>query len=192
MLSTNFKSLIAPQARILNFIWLAFTASTLVYVFVAYVAFGMGSSQILETPLEQHLGPISFNQVGIGLMVMLGFAGTYYQKMALRNDVLKNKVPGERVWPPAGSQTNLKANPADRGMFEGLSDTEKDLAGLWPYYQTTMIVVAAFLEAIAVLGMILAFLGGDFRVTIPATAASMIMLILKRPRPGIFFANVRL
>ena len=59
-------------------------------------------------------------------------------------------------------------------------------------HETTMIVVAAFLEAIAVLGMILAFLGGDYRVTIPATAASMIMLILKRPQPGSFFEQVRL
>lgn len=192
MLSENFKQLIAPQARILNFIWMAFTASTLVYFLIAYISFGVGSSQILETPLNHHVGLFSFKQIGIGLMVLLGFAGIWYQKKALGNDVLKKKVPAERAWPPSGTQTNIKSNPAEQDMFAGLSDSEKDLAGLWPYYQTSMIVVAAIFEAIAVLGLVLAFLGGNYLVTVPTTTASMIMLILKRPRPGDFFANARI
>lgn len=192
MLSTDFRKLIAPQARILNFIWMAFTASTLIYVGVVFLAVGMGSAESPDTQLNRNLGPLSYNQVGIGVMVISGWLGFFYRKKALNNEVLKKKVPAEQVWPPAGEQATLHSKLEDQELFQRLSDSEKNLAGLWLYYQTTMIVVAAFFESIAVLGVILAILGGNFLIAVPASAASLILLIINRPRPGEFFENVRI
>ena len=55
-----------------------------------------------------------------------------------------------------------------------------------------MIVVWAMLEGMAVVGLVLTILQKDFRVMIPFALAAVLLLILKRPQPGKFFAGIKL
>ena len=121
MLSEDFRKVIAPQAKVLNIIWGAFSFATLIYAFIAWIMFGMNTSAALETLDLTHLGPLSLNQVGILVVVILGLAGTYYHRYALSPPVLRKKVPDQVVWPPEGSQNIFDSKGESTAAFERLS-----------------------------------------------------------------------
>ena len=192
MLSADFKDLIAPRARVLNLIWGAFTFAPVMYAVMAWIMFGQASHTPNEiAPLAEGPG-LPLKEIGLGLILVLGFSAIFYQKRSFSGDFLAKKMAGDPVWPPAGSM--MASGPGDQGreIFERLSASEKRLAGLWPHYQTTMIVVWALLESIAVLGLILAILQRGFWVMVPFACAAVILNVMKMPRPTRFFAGVRL
>lgn len=192
MLSDGFKQLIAPQAKALNAIWFAFFISIFLYLGVAWMMFGQGDGAALGSPVSMAIGPFTMAQIGMALLFVLGLGATYYHRFALGTSVLRSKVPAEPAWPPPGSQANFDFGGQGTEIFGQLPESEQRLAGLWPHYLTTMVVVWATLEAIAIVGLILCIMRKDFMVVIPFAAAAALMLILKRPRPADFFANVRL
>lgn len=192
MLSDGFKQLIASQAKALNAIWFAFFIAIFLYVGMAWMIFGQGEGAALDRPVDLAIGPFSMAQIGMGFLFVLGLGATYYHRFALGASVLRNKVPAEPSWPPPGSRSNFDLGGQGTEVFGQLPESEQRLAGLWPHYLTTMIVVWAMLEAIAIIGLILSIMGKDFKVVIPFAVAAILMLILKRPRPADFFAKVRL
>lgn len=192
MLSSGFKELIAPQAKVLNLIWLAFLFATLVYVAIAFLMAGPGDAGETVSVPPAETGTMPLNGMGLALMVVLGIGATYYQKTALGTATLKKKIPAEPVWPPVGSPMTTGRPGEPNSTFDALPDSEKRLAGLWPHYQTTLIVVWAMLEAMALVGLVLAIVQGEFLVVIPFAAAAGIMLFLKRPRPAGFFEGLSL
>ena len=177
MLSPDFKIWVAPRARALLVIWGAILLAPVVYVVVAWFLFGRGAD-FQVTPNSQ----LPWSQIGMGALLVLGLGASYYQQLALSPARLKAILSAEPV-APGGKE---------RDLFEKLTPGEKRLAGLWQHYQTTLIVVWAILEGMAVVGLVLTILQKDFRVMIPFAVAAILLLILKRPQPGKFFAGVKL
>ena len=191
MLSAEFKDFIAPKARVLNLIWGALTFAPLMYVVIAWIIYGQTSSTPNEAPLLEVGSGLPLKEIGLGMILVLGFSAIFYQKRAFSGDLLAKKMAGDPVWPPEGSPMASGSGSGDKEIFERLSDSEKRLAVLWPHYQTTMIVVWAMLEAISVLGLVLTILQRDFYVVIPFAGAAVILNVMKIPRPTRFFAGVR-
>jgi hypothetical protein len=177
MLSTGFKTWIAPRARALLVIWGAILLAPIMYVVIAWFLFGRADD--FQVPQNSQL---PWSQIGMGALLVLGMGASYYQRMALSPARVKAVLSVEPI-PPAGK---------DRDLFEMLTSGEKRLAGLWQHYQTTMIIVWAMLEGMAVVGLVLTILQKDFRVMIPFAIAAVLLLILKRPQPGKFFAGIKL
>lgn len=177
MLSRDFKALIAPRARALFVIWGAIMLAPLMYVVVAWFLFGQTEGQGMGAETD-----LPWTQIGMGLLVLLGIAATYYQRVALGSGRLKAIVEAPPV-APGGK---------DQDLFEKLPSAEQRLLNLWQHYQTTMIVVWAILEAIAVVGLVLTILQRDFRVIIPFALAAIILMVLKRPRPAEFMEGIRM
>ena len=185
MLSTDFKILIAPKVRVLNMIWGAIAFAPVMYVGVAWFLFGQTAVAPSDTvPLEVGSG-LPLTGIGLGLLLVLGFSATFYQKKSFSGNILAKKMAGDPVWPSTGSKD------CGREIFLKLPEGEQRLAGLWPHYQTTMIVVWTMLESIAVVGLILTIMERDFRVVIPFAAAAVILMVMKMPRPARFFAGLR-
>ncbi len=177
MLSREFKSLITPRARTLVVIWGAILLSPVMYFLIAWFIFGQGEGASAEVG-----SGLPLNQIGMGLLVVLGIGATYYQRLALGPARLRAILDTEPVAPEGN----------DRDLFLELPPSEQRLFGLWPHYQTTMIIVWAILEAIAVVGLVLTILQRDFMVMIPFSAAAILLLALKRPSPAGFCEGIRI
>jgi len=176
MLSNAFKTWIAPRARALLVIWGAILVAPVMYVGIAWFLFGRTDHfQAAENP------GLPWSQIGMGLLLVLVLGAGYFQRWALGGERLRAILATVPV-PAAGK---------DRDLFKKLSPAEQSLTGLWQHYQTTMIVVWAILESMAVVGLVLAILQRDFRVVIPFSVAAVVLLILKRPQPGKFFAGIK-
>ena len=191
MLSAEFKKLIAPQAKVLNIIWGAIMIAPVLYVAVAWFIFGQAAVSDPGANGLPGIGRSNLNLIGVVMLLILGLGSTYYERKFLGASVLEEKLARDPDWSLAGSKGTPGVTEDGWGIFDNLSDSEKRLACLWPYYQTTMIVVWALREAIAVMGLVLAILQEDFRVVIPFAAAAMILMLVKLPRPTRFFEGIR-
>lgn len=177
MLSPGFKIWIAPRARALLLIWGAILLAPIMYVVIAWFLFGRADNfQVSQN------SQLPWSQIGMGALLVLGLGAGYFQRLALSPARLKAILSAEPV-APGGK---------DRDLFEKLTPGEKRLAGLWQHYQTTLIVVWAMLEGMAVVGLVLTILQKDFRIMIPFAVAAVILLILKKPQPGKFFSGIKL
>lgn len=177
MLSSDFKALIAPRARALFVLWGAIMLAPVMYLVVAWFLYGQA-----EGPGAAGKTDLPWNQIGMGLLVLLGIAATYYQRVALGSKRLEAIVEASPV-APGGK---------DQDLFSKLPPAEQRLLNLWQHYQTTMIVVWAILETIAVVGLVLTILQRDFLVIIPFALAAVILMVLKRPRPAEFMEGIRM
>ena len=177
MLSSDFKILIAPRARALFVIWGAITLAPVMYLVIAWFLFGQA-----EGPIAGVESDLPWSQIGMGSLFILGIGATYYQRFALGAGRLKAILDSESVVPGG----------KDRDLVLKLSPAEQRLLSLWQHYQTTMIVVWAILETIAVVGLVLTILQRDFRIMIPFALAAIILMVLKRPRPAEFMAGIRI
>ncbi len=191
MLSTEFRKLIAPRAKVLNIIWGAISIAPVFYVAVAWIMFGQVAAGDLDASGLPPAGRSNLNLIGAIALIMLGLGSVYYERKFFGASVLKDKLARDPDWSLASPQGTMGGSQDGQGLFENLSDSEKRLAGLWPHYQTTMIVVWSMREAIAVVGLVLAILQEDFRVVIPFAAAAMILMLIKLPRPTRFFAGIK-
>jgi hypothetical protein len=191
MLSAEFKKLIAPRAMVLNLIWGALAFAPVFYVAVAWFMFGQGAAGDLEASGLPSVGRSNLNLIGAIVLILLGLGSVYYERKSFGASVLKEKLARDPDWSLAGTQGKPGVSGDGQGIFESLPDSEKRLACLWSHYQTTMIVVWAMREAIAVVGLVLAILQQDFRVVLPFGAAALILMLIKLPRPTRFFAGIR-
>ena len=190
MLSTEFRKLIAPQARVLNIIWGALAFAPFFYVAFAWFLLGQGDAGELDATGLPPVGRSNLNLIGAIVLIMLGLGSVYYERKFFGVSVLKDKLARDPDWSLAGSQGISGTTIKGREIFENLSESEKRLACLWSHYQTTMIVIWSMREAIAVVGLILAMMQQDFRVAVPFGVAALILMLLKLPRPTRFFAGI--
>lgn len=191
MLSVEFRNLIAPKTKVLYIIWGAITLAPVMYILVAWFLFGQtGDSFSLDSSLKSG-SDLPLKEIGVGLLLVLGFSATFYQKKSFSDEMIAQKMSEDPVWTSGAAQLGSGSSDSGGEIFLNLSDREKRLVGLWAHYQTTMIVVWALLESLAVVGLILAILQEDFRVVLPFAAAAFALMILKMPRPTRFFAAIK-
>lgn len=184
MLSREFIRTVSPKAKVLNIIWGAFLAASVIYVFIAWIMFGQTGSAV-ETgadPAElPAFLPLIFAVLAIGA---LG-ASIVVERILLAPARLQAHI---RQVPNAASVLATSRNPLGQPsaekvrLFEGLSDEEKRLAGLVEPFQTAHIVIWALREGIVIMGLVLAILQASFTAVLPFAAVGFVALLLKVPR----------
>ena len=168
MLSDHFKRIITPPARTLNIIWLAFMSAPFLYAGVAwFVTTG-------AEPKEADTGTL---RLGLGVLAVVSVVASYlYRKRALGEAAIDRRL----AEPP------VNALPGS----DDLEPIEQRLAGIFPYYQTTTIIILALRESVAVLGLILTILTGDFWQYVPFGLAAAAIIASQPPSVGSFMARV--
>jgi hypothetical protein len=189
MLTNEFRKLIAPLARTLMIIWGAFLAAPLVYLFIAWTLNRKAAAP--DSFTAEGTGPPLVGILGAVIMVLLVAVSIFLERRAFSPATLRRKAA------VAPSFTTLvprptAANEASGRLFGSLSDSEQKRACLFPHFQTTHIVIWALRETVAVMGLVLAIVTGDFSLAVTFCLASFVLLAVKPPRPTAFFGNLDL
>ena len=168
MPSAKFRSVIAPRARTLNIIWFAFLLAPFFYTVVGWV--------VTRTPradggTNAPLGLLQALFVVVG--VTAAVVSYVYPRRALADDRITSLLRGPFAAPP----------PPGAG---GLEPLEQRLVLLFPHYQNTVIVSLALRESLAVLGLVLAIMSGDFTLMVPWSVLAVGLLTSQPPRPAAF------
>jgi F0F1-type ATP synthase membrane subunit c/vacuolar-type H+-ATPase subunit K len=163
MPSAKFNALAAPAARTMNIIWAAMLAAPFIYLFVGWI--------MTRTPMQTNpdLPAALIGAVFLLVGTLLVIASTWYQRQALSDARLKAVMAA-----PAGGAVPAAA--------AGLEPVERRLARLLPHYQTVMIVTLALREALAVLGLVLVILTGNFLLMVPWAMAAVGLITIQPPR----------
>jgi F0F1-type ATP synthase membrane subunit c/vacuolar-type H+-ATPase subunit K len=175
MLSPALRNLIAPQARVLTIIWFAFLATCPFYGFLAYlIASAVGDAEASTTASTTATDPQILTVALAAVSVVVVAVSFFYQRHAFSESSLKRHLAG----PVATAADPL---PAD----------EQRLAGLLPYYQTSLIVVWAMRESVAVFGLVLTILHRDPVTVVPFAVAALVLLAMAPPRVVTFLEGAR-
>lgn len=166
MPSAKFRAVIAPKARVLNAIWFAFLAAPFLYVVVAWV--------VTRTPRTGGGAPVALlSAVFVAIAVVVVAVSFAYPRRALADERLKSMLRG-----PFGA-----APPAGAGDLEPV---EQRLVMLFPHYQTTLIVSLALRESLAVFGLVLAIVSGEFTAIVPWAVVAVGLVTTQPPRVAAF------
>ena len=164
MASSKFQAVAAPVARTMIIIWAAFLAAPFVYLVVGWI---LSRNPRPEDAAQAPVGVLTaaFLLVGTAL-VAASFA---LQRRALGDAALKAVMgPGSSALLPPGAGD--------------LEPVEQRLARLLPHYQTTLIKVLAMREALAILGLVLVVLTGNFLLMVPWAVAAVGLITTQPPR----------
>lgn len=158
MLSAAFVRFISPPSQILNMIWLAMLTASIFYGAVAW---------FVTAGSEPAGGDFFVLQVALGSLSVVLVAGSFlYRRKALGEERLLGLLTGSA---PAVPDT------------DDLDPVERRLAGLFPHYQTTNIVVMAMREAVGVLGLVLAIVSRDFWAFVPFGIVAVVSIAVQPP-----------
>lgn len=171
MLSRELQQAVAPRARTLNVLWSAFLAATVIYVGV--VAFALGSAASRESAAGAPPDPWLVTAV-LAAMAVAAAAGSFFVPRLLLSG---GKGSSLAIAGAGSAPTAAEAAAAPR-----LPESERTLLGYLPAYQTTLIIVWALREAIAVFGVIAAILTRQPATVVPFAVAALALLALARPR----------
>jgi hypothetical protein len=184
MLTENFRKLVVPLARNLMIIWGAFLTAPLIYLFIAWT---LGRQDgFAEGGADAGL----LGMVGALVMVLLVGASIVFERRAYSSATLRAKL----AEPPSFDRffsRQTKGTAAARTLFESLPESEQKLACMFPHFQTTQVVIWAFREAVAVVGLALAILARDFTLALPFCLAGLVLVGIKPPRSAAFFEAIR-
>jgi len=96
-----------------------------------------------------------------------------YPRRALSDERLKSMLRGPfAAAPPAGTG--------------GLEPVEQRLVMLFPHYRSTLIVSLALRESVAVFGLVLAVVSGEFSAVIPWAVVAVGLVTTQPPRATAF------
>jgi hypothetical protein len=189
MLSPEFHQALAPRTKVLNLIWGAFSVACVFYVAIAWVMFEQpAGSEVANGPAA---GPGRMLPLIFAFAAMSMLAASFFVERLMLSPA--KLAPHVQRTPVAEmilrtSQTGGSAPSPDQiRLFDGLSETEKRLAGLSGAYQTSQIIVWALREGIVVLGLVLAIMQGSFTAILPFAAVGFVTMLLKVPRPVSFY-----
>lgn len=180
MLSTALKEAIKPRQRLLTTIWGAFLAATFIYVFVSWTVAhnpAGGGTNANATPLDRNL----VTTVLAVLAMALAAASFVYPRYAFSTARL-----AQAPRPGAGFLNAKDPGGVEARAAAHLPESERALLQYLPAYQSTLIVVWAMRESIAVFGVVLAILTREFTVVLPFAGAALVLLALARPRAEAF------
>ena len=184
MLSDELKNLVVQPAWNMIIIWGAFMAATLIYVFVAWIMF-RGANPELDASFSPRLV-----QAVIWFLVLVSAMGSVIiEKVMLSEKEIMKKLGQDPNGVTALTSQSLSGRPVSaekKAIFENLSGTEQRLICLLSHYRTAMIVVWALRESIAVLGLILVILMGDFLMVVPFAMVALVLIAIRPPRPASF------
>ena len=184
MLSTVLNDAIKPRQRLLTTMWGAFMAATVIYVFVSWMVTRnptAATAGATATPLDRNL----VSAVLAVLSVALAAASYVYPRYAFSAGRL---VQAPRRGAGLGNARDPGAIEAQAAAH--LPESERALLKYLPAYQSTLIVVWAMREAIAVLGVILALLTREFTIALPFAGAALVLLAMARPQTAAFLDSM--
>lgn len=178
MLSPELKQFVAPLARVLNVIWLAFLLTPLVYLVLAWILAGNRPEPSTTNPETQNLILIGVIVVSVLAIV----ASFYYRQWALSP---------QRMGAKLNPSTPPNLAPEHLNRWSGLLEKDRHLGQAVAYYQTVLIVVYALREAVAVFGLILVVMFGDFVTVIPFSLVAFCLILIQRPQISDFLEGLQ-
>ena len=168
MASSRFHAALAPRARVLNIIWAAFLAAPIFYTAVGWV-------------VGRNPRPDAGGEVPTGLLqavfLLAGAAAVAASYLVPRRLLADERLRALLRGPLPGTPLPGTAD---------LEPAEQRLALLFPHYQTTLIVTLALRESLAVLGLVLTILTGNFLLMVPWSVAAIGLIATTPPRPAGF------
>ena len=171
MLSRELQQAVAPRARTLNVLWGAFLAATVFYVGV--VALALGKAAPGESAADTLPDPWLVTAV-LAAMAVGAAAGSFFVPRLLLSGSKGSLLAIAGAGPaPTAAETAAAAR---------LPESERILLGHLPAYQTTLIIVWALREAIAVFGVIAAILTRQPAIVVPFAVLALALLALARPQ----------
>jgi hypothetical protein len=184
MLSRELMKSIEPRNRVLLAIWIAMIVACFVYVAAAFL--------VIDRPVGDQLdgrGWALLDVIFPVVAVVLASGALLYQRAALSEAALLRQlsrtaqISVSQVVAPGAEEADEEpwARPA----------TEQRLMDLVPLYQNTKVVIWALLEAICVLGLVMAFLRGTPLTALPYAGVAVVLLVLTRPDLTRFLAQTQ-
>jgi hypothetical protein len=176
MISHRLKELIRPVVFVEYFIWFTVTGSIIFYfVFVyIYVGYGrarhLGSSDCLEAVLYAAAAIITVSSI-------------LYRRYTLADErlmkILSGRIDIHKLGKTQMLGKNRRGNSSD---IESLSELEKKVLSLTCDIQKNTYINLIINEAVAILGLVLAFLSGDPYRMIPFGIVSLLLNVWMFPR----------
>lgn len=184
MLSRELMKSIEPRNRVLLAIWLGLIVACFVYVAAAYL--------VIDQPVGDQVdgrGWALLDVIFPVVAVALAGGGLLYQRAALSEAALVEQLT--RATQISASQVIASGAEEADARPRVQPTAEQRLLDLIPLYQTVKIVTWALLEAICVLGLVMAFLRGTPLTALPYAGVAVVLLVLTRPDLTRFMAQTQ-
>ena len=181
MLSNELKELVVLPARNMILIWCAMMAASLIYLVVAWILLADGPGEA-DGAFDPKLLMAVFGFAGLGSAL----ASVILERVLLSEKTIMQKLGRAPDVATALGNQSLTGRPTDKektAIFGNLSGTEQRLACLLAHYQTAMIVTWAMREAIAILGLVLVILLGEFMMVVPFVVVALALIAIKPAKP---------
>ena len=165
-------------------IWLGLIVACFVYVAAAYL--------VIDRPVGDQVdgrGWALLDVIFPVVAVALAGGGLLYQRAALSEAALVEQLT--RATQISASQVIASGAEEADARPRVQPTAEQRLLDLIPLYQTVKIVTWALLEAICVLGLVMAFLRGTPLTALPYAGVAVVLLVLTRPDLTGFMAQTQ-
>jgi hypothetical protein len=183
MRSKDFEDALRPRRRVMTIIWGALLASVAIYVVVAYMASPEAAGEVPEAMI-----------LGVTAAALAaGAASLFVPSRLLPEATLREHMQAESLdlTRHALNPQTGKVDPAQLARLQKLSEEEQRLVTATTFYLTPWIVGAALAEAVAIFGLVLAFVTGEPGAALPFAGAAAALLAIKRPRFDSFFLRLQ-
>jgi F0F1-type ATP synthase membrane subunit c/vacuolar-type H+-ATPase subunit K len=175
MRSTALNEVLRPARFTQGILWVALTMSIVIYVGVAWM---VASQRAESRPLDPTL------ELGVTLVAfLLAGASVVMPRWLLSDDRIREFLGKE--WSPAeflGNRRPIAGMDAVVAKLRLLPEHERKLAGVPALFFTPFILRMVLNEAVAILGLVLAFLSGRFEPVLPFAITAIVLNLLAFPR----------
>jgi hypothetical protein len=184
MLSRELMKSIEPRNRVLLAIWIGMIVACFVYMAAALL--------VIDRPVGDQLdgrGWALLDVIFPAVAVALASGALLYQRAALSEAALLRQL--SRTAQISVAEVVVSGSEAAEKRPRARPTAEQRLVDLIPLYQTVKIVTWALLEAICVLGLVMAFLRGTPLTALPYAGVAVVLLVLTRPDLTGFLAQTQ-
>ena len=171
MQSETFRTLIGPIENVRRVIWIAFLAAVPIYVCVAYTMIARSAIGVEPPPAIPLKIPL------VILSLVLAALAPYMPRLILPDSRLRQLIeqPPEVI---ARDPRTGRVDEEKLARIKTLSLDEKRLFAIVSYLFVGFIVRLAFNEAIALYGLVLAFMSRSFVAVLPFAVASLALNLM--------------
>ena len=171
MLSNPLRAFLGTNVKIMIVIWIAFQVAAAVYYLVVRLV-GAGWTEMDRA--ETGIAPVFYAVAAVTALVSI-----LYQRWAFTDARLGASLDRDAL-----SDSPRGAVLQGRPGFADLDETDRRLVNVFAYVQTSYVVVWAMQEAVAIYGLVMAFVIRDTSNVVLFNLAALALLISTRPAPA--------
>jgi len=177
MISPRVKQTLENQNRVLTVIWGSFLTAALLYIAVGYLV----ATRDPAAPARGGSFALTVGLVVAAVVLVVAGRLLLQRRLARADRGAASMIASGRIMTPGSA-------PPPGGELE---PAEREVLGLAAYYQTTLIIVWACYEAVAVLGLVGTILDLDVRPVVVGAVAAVALIGTTRPQLEDFLQDCR-